>query len=66
MGSNKIKPDWVVRGKSIKELIRDLESFENKEMMVEISVDGGETHRPISLVGKSSGICIIMNCEDMV
>ncbi|MCC4595885.1 hypothetical protein NRY95_01075 [Xanthomonas campestris pv. phormiicola] len=56
-------PDWVIRGKSIKELIDDLSSFENQEMQVRISLDGGKTSKPISIVKKSNGLCIIANSE---
>ncbi|MBX2811724.1 MAG: hypothetical protein KTR25_07935 [Myxococcales bacterium] len=32
-------PDWV----TIKQLIKELQTFEDQEMIVEISVDGGGT-----------------------
>lgn len=57
------QPAWVVRGKTIRELVRDLESFENQDMAVEISLDSGATHKPISIVGSKEGYCLIMNCE---
>jgi hypothetical protein len=56
-------PDWIVRGKTIKQLIKELQSFEDQELLVEISVDGGETKKPISLVKKTSGVCLLVNCE---
>lgn len=52
--------DWVCRGKSISELISELESFEDRELAVELSLDGGATSRPINLIGKKSGKCILM------
>ena len=57
------QPDWVIRGKTIKQLIKELQSFENQDLMVEISLDGGETRKPISLVKKSGSVCILVNSE---
>lgn len=58
------QPEWVDKGKTIKELIQELNSFENQDIKVEISLDGGLTHFPISLVGKSGEICLLMNFEN--
>jgi hypothetical protein len=54
------QPEWVTRGKTIKEL----ESFEDQNLFVEISLDDGETSKPISLVGKIDSKCILVNCEN--
>jgi len=58
------QPDWVTGGKTIRQLIRELQSFENQDLEVRISVDGGVTSQCISLVGKSNGVALIENCED--
>lgn len=63
MVSDEQHPDWIVRGKTIRELIRDLQSFEDQDMQVEISLDSGASSKPVSLVGKERNLCIIMNCE---
>lgn len=64
MGSTINKsPDWVTRGKTIKQLIEELQTFENQELEVRISLDEGETHKLISMVGFFDGFCILMNCE---
>ncbi|WP_354675755.1 hypothetical protein N027_10910 [Pseudomonas syringae USA007] len=63
MKNSKIQPSWVNRGKTIKELIDELRSFENQDMLVEISVDGGDVHKPISLVKNSGQICLLVNSE---
>ena len=39
-------PKWVVQRKTIKQLIKALQTFENQDLVVEISVDGGEVHKP--------------------
>ncbi|AYA04485.1 hypothetical protein BEN74_17950 [Acinetobacter sp. WCHAc010034] len=57
-------PEWVTRGKSIKQLIEELESFEDQNLLAEISFDDGETSKPISLVSKIDGKCILLNCEN--
>jgi hypothetical protein len=58
-----VQPDWVVRGKTIRQLIKELQSFENQDLLVEISLDGGDTHKPISLVKKSGQTCLLVNSE---
>lgn len=57
-------PEWVTRGKSIQQLIKELQSFEDPELEVRISTDGGKSHNPISLVGKKDGHCLLINYED--
>jgi hypothetical protein len=56
-------PEWVTRGKTINQLISELQTFENQDLMVEISVDGGETTKPISLVRKLGSVCVLVNSE---
>lgn len=60
-------PEWVTRGKSISQLIKELQSFGNQDLEVRISVDGGESYKCISLVGKhhENGVqyCALKNCE---
>ncbi|MCY1161852.1 hypothetical protein D9M71_18340 [compost metagenome] len=58
------QPEWIIRGKNIKQLIKELESFEDQNLLVEISFDDGETSKPISLVGKIDGKCMLLNCEN--
>lgn len=58
------QPEWITRGKSIKQLIKELESFEDQNLFVEISFDDGETSKPISLVSKIDGKCMLLNCEN--
>ena len=60
-------PEWVTRGKTIRQLILELQSFENQDLEVKISTDGGENYTCISLVVKQSGsgtsFCVLKNCE---
>lgn len=56
-------PEWVTRGKTISQLISELQTFENQDLMVEISVDGGGTTKPISLVRKLGSVCVLVNSE---
>lgn len=58
------QPEWIIQGKSIKQLIKELESFEDRNLLVEISFDDGETSKPISLVGKIDGKCMLLSCEN--
>jgi len=57
------QPSWVTRGKTIRQLIKELQSFENQDLLVEISLDDGNTHKPISLVTKSRNLCLLVNSE---
>jgi len=56
-------PEWTYRGKTIAGLIKELQSFENHDLEVRISIDGGNTSLPISLVGKNGGVALLKNCE---
>ena len=58
------QPKWVTQGKTIRELIGELRSFENQELFVEISTDGGHSQKPISLVKKSGQFCLLVNSEE--
>lgn len=51
--------DWVNSGKTIRQLIAELETFDNKDLIVKISTDGGSTRCPISLVGRSADACLL-------
>jgi hypothetical protein len=52
------------RGKTIRTLIKGLQSFENKNLEVKISFDYGESSMSIGLVGKINNECVLMNCEN--
>jgi len=61
-----INPDWTSKGKTVAQLIQELQAFENQKMEVRISLDDGETSFPISLVGKLGGkYAVLMNCQDV-
>ena len=54
------RPEWIDRGKTITELIAELRTFENQDLEVRISIDGGRSSKPISLVIKDdSGCCLL-------
>ena len=57
-------PQWVTKGKSIRQLIIELQSFEDQDLEVRMSFDGRITHRPISILSRDQGYCILENCED--
>ena len=44
---------WETQGKTIGQLIVELQSFEDQNLEVKISIDGGVSHRPISIVGNA-------------
>lgn len=53
--------DWVSRGKTISALIEELRTFEDRECLVEMSMDGGFTSRPISIVVDDGTKCLLIN-----
>ena len=57
--------EWTRRAKTVRQLIEELQTFENQDLEVRISIDSGDTSVPISLVGKSENkYALLMNCED--
>ncbi|GHC12751.1 hypothetical protein GCM10010080_30430 [Thermomonas carbonis] len=61
-----INPEWTSRGKTVAQLIRDLQTFESQDLEVRISVDDGATSVPISLVTRSNGkYAVLKNCQDI-
>lgn len=60
-------PNWISCGKTIKDLIEELKTFENQELEVKISIDDGDTFKPISIVTKEiegdTVFCGICNSE---
>jgi hypothetical protein len=59
-------PAWVTRGKTIRQLIEELKSFENQDLEVRLSLDYGDTHHTISIVqGCGEGkYCLLVNAEN--
>ena len=55
-------PEWVSCGKTIRQLIQELQSFSDQDVEVQISLDSGASCQPISLVGKLDGRCVLMFC----
>jgi hypothetical protein len=57
-------PDWVTRGKTIRELIAELTTFKDQDREVRISLDYADTHHPISIVEKHGAkYCVLVNAE---
>jgi len=60
-------PEWITRGKTIKGLIEELQSLDDQDLEVRISIDDGETFKPISLVTRENKdgkyYCGLQNCE---
>lgn len=57
-------PEWIGRGKTVAQLIQELRSFEDQSLEVRISIDGGESSQPISLVAKRVGYAVLENHQD--
>ena len=58
------QPEWVTKGKTIRQLIQELQTFEDQDLEVQISLYGGESHKPISIVGRYGDYCLLVNCEN--
>lgn len=44
--------EWGEKDKSIAQVIDELKTFEDQDLTVMVSSDGGETLRPVKLLGK--------------
>jgi len=53
--------NWADTAKTVPCLIAALQSFENQELEVRLSVDGGQNHRPITMIGnhKMGQSCVL-------
>ena len=47
-----IQNEWGAKEKSIAQIIEELNTFEDQELMVMVSSDGGKTLKPVKLLGK--------------
>jgi hypothetical protein len=56
-------PEWVTRGKTIRQLIQELSTFENQDLEVRMSLDYGDTHHAISIVERHGPLCLLVNAE---
>jgi len=60
-------PEWLTRGKTIRQLIQELQSFENDQLEVKISTNDGASFKCISIVEKEhkqgKQFCALTNCE---
>ena len=56
------EPEWVAKGKSITKLIKELGTFEDQTLEVRLTFDGGETHKPISILTRRDGYAMIEYC----
>lgn len=60
-----LEADFTGRGKTVAQLIKELKSFENQQLEVRISIDGGETSYPVSILTKRENkYAMIENCQD--
>jgi hypothetical protein len=57
-------PDWVTRGKTIRQVIAELQTFEDQDMEVRMSFDYGDTHRCVSIIQRQGDCCVLVNTED--
>jgi hypothetical protein len=59
-------PQWARQGKTVRQLIEELQTFENQEMEVRISIDSGDTSVALSLVGKSADkYALLIHCAPL-
>lgn len=57
-------PNWVTRGKTIRQINSELQSFEDQDMDVRMSLDDGNSHRCISIVQRHGDYCVLVNSEN--
>ena len=56
-------PSWMSRGKTVAQLIEELHTFEDQGLEVRLSLDGGDTSVPISLLTRRGSVAVLENCE---
>ena len=56
-------PDWVTRGKTIRQLIKELKTFDDLDAEVRISVDYGDTSHTISIVEHREEKCVLVSAD---
>jgi len=54
------EPRWKARGRTVAQLIDELAAFGDPQLEVRISVDGGTTSLPISLVTRRDGKYVVL------
>ena len=65
------KPEWFNKGKSIRQLIQELQTFEDQDIEARISIDSGDTDHCISILVRQHEVhadgqkyrCVMMSCE---
>ncbi len=62
MNNNKLSS---LDGRTIRELIEELKTFENQELEVRLSIDDLVSNKPISIVGKNNNYCMLVYCNDV-
>ena len=55
------KPEWVYRGKSIRQLIKELRTFEDQNRTMLISINCGDSFFAVDLVKRSEASYLICN-----
>jgi hypothetical protein len=55
-------PEWITKGKSISQLIKELGTYEDQNLEVRLTFDGGQTHKPISILTRRDGFAMIEYC----
>ena len=61
-GEDASQPEWIMKGKSITQLIMELGSFEDQNLEVRLTFDGGHYHRPISILTRRDGYAMLEYC----
>mgnify|MGYP003618474281 FL=1 len=46
------KSNWGADEKSVTQLVQELKTFDDQDLIVMVSADGGATFRPVKLLGK--------------
>jgi hypothetical protein len=60
------KAHGILATNSIAALIRELQSWSERDFPVRISIDDGETSHPLSRVGLGYGPCLVLSCDGTI
>ena len=61
-GDDAAQPAWIMKGKSITQLIKELGSFEDQNLEVRLTFNDGAYHRPISILTRRDGYAMLEYC----
>lgn len=61
--ANKLQPYWVSRGKTIRDLVAELQACANQDLEVRVAIGAGAPHKALGQVAVRGGLCLLIHSE---